>query len=319
MTVSKEASRVPRGTTARRWTRRRATHATTVLRRLRFGVLAMVAVTALLYLMVSAQAGRQITAAQHTEKAVHDLREARNEAARADEALKKAADTGQVALIGPGADFGNATARVNSLVTAATAGNADGRLGLMQIQFVQGQLATLVQQAETAARDFAVSREKGMENARKALTAPREPNPRTHQGIPYTGGLQASLADLQRQEQNALDRRRTSGWLDPALLWSLLVGPAAVMSVLVAATAYVVARHFRRYVSPWLPLSLLFTAGVGVATGVLCRSAANHPGGQTPFAAPVTTVGALLLLAGAAAAAYVAYQPRLAEYRFPHS
>lgn len=319
MTGGKEATRVRRGTTARRWTWRRAAHATTVLRRLRFGVLVMVAVTALLYLLVSAQAGRQITAAQHTVAAVDDLREARNEADRADEALEKAAGTGQVALIGTGADFDNATARVNSLVTSATGGNADGRQGLIQIQFVQGQLATSVQLAETAARDYAVSREKGLNNARKALTAPREPDSRTHHGIPYTGGLEASLADLQQQQQNALDRRRTSGWLDPALLWSLLVGPAAVMSVLVAATAYVVARHFRRYVSPWLPLSLLLTAGVGVTTAVLCRSAANHPGGQTLFAAPGTTVGALLLLAGAAVAAYVAYHPRLAEYRFPHS
>ncbi|MFI1537000.1 hypothetical protein [Streptomyces anandii] len=304
---------------SRRRDRLRGTHPTTVLRRLRAGVLAMVLATALLYLLVSAQAGRQITAAKRTDTAVRNLGDAREEAARATTALRNAAGTGEVALIGTGTEFANATARVNSLVTSATEGNADGQQGLIQIQFVQGQLTTSVQLADTAVRDYDRSGPAGLNAALQALTAPREQDRVTKRPIPYTGGLLNSLADLQQQQRDALGRQQNSNWLDPAHVWALLVGPAFVMLLCVLATADVVARSFRRYVSPRLLLALLATAAVGVTTSVLCRYAAGRLTGHTPFAAPWTTALALALLAAAGVLAWLAYRPRLAEYRFPRS
>ncbi|MFI1163704.1 hypothetical protein ACH4UM_08830 [Streptomyces sp. NPDC020801] len=306
--------------TAAGWPKRlRAVHPTTVLRWLRAGVLAMVLATALLYLLVSAQAGRQITAAKRTDTAIRNLDDARAEAAKANTALKNAAGTGEVALIGTGTEFANATARVNSLVTSATEGNADGRQGLIQIQFVQGQLTTCVQLANTAVRDYDRSGPAGLEAARQALTAPRQRDRETKDDIPYTGGLLTSLADLERQQRDALGRQQNSNWLDPAHVWSLLVGPTVLMLGCVLATASVVARHFRRYVSPRLLLALLITAAVGVTTSVLCRYAAGRLTGHTPFADPLTTALALVLLVAAGVLAWLGYRPRLAEYRFPRS
>ncbi|MFK4150205.1 hypothetical protein [Streptomyces sp. NPDC004065] len=304
---------------AARRARLRATHPTTVLRRLRACVLAMVLATALLYLLVSAQAGRQISAAGHTEAAVRDLHDARREAARANTALRDAAGTGQVPLIGTGTEFANSTARVNSLVTSATEGNADGRQGLIRIQFVQGQLTTCVQLADTAVRDYDRSGPAGLEAARQALTAPQEVDRATGLPIPYTGGLLTSLADLEHQQRQALARQQNSNWLDPAHVWSLLLGPTAVMLLCVLATADIVARHFRRYVGPHLLLALPATAAVGVTTSVLCRYAADRPGAHTLFAAPATTACALALLTAAGVLAWLGYRPRLAEYRFPRS
>ncbi|MDF3301967.1 hypothetical protein [Streptomyces tropicalis] len=311
------APRTVRDRLVRRVRRMRSAHATTVLRRLRAGVLAMVLATALLYLLVSAQAGRQIAAAKRTEAAVHDLGDARAEAAQANTALENAADTGEVALIGTGKEFANATARVNSLVTSAAQGNAEGQQGLMQIQFVQGQLTTSVQLADTAVRDYDRSGPAGLDAARLALTAARQSDRETGTAIPYTGGLMTSLADLQDQQRAALLRQQNSNWLDPAHVWALLVGPAFVMLLCVAASARVVARHFRRRVGPFLPGALLATAAVGATTAVLCRHAAEHPMSRTPFAAPATTAVALLLLTASGVLTWQAYRPRLAEYRFP--
>ncbi|WNM34427.1 hypothetical protein RKE30_30715 [Streptomyces sp. Li-HN-5-11] len=319
MSAAGSAERSLRVTAAGWRARLRATHPTTVLRWLRAGVLAMVLVTALLYLLVSAQAGRQIAAAKRTDAAIRDLHDAQGEAAKADEALVTATGTGEVALIGTGSEFANATARVYSLVTSATEGNADGQQGMIQIQFVQHQLTTYVQQANDAVRDYDRSGAAGLNAARQALTALPERDRETGEVIPYTGGLMASLADLEQQQRDALDRQRNSNWLDPAHVWSLLVGPTVVMLLCVLATGYVVARHFRRYLGPRLPLALLGTAAVGATTSVLCRYAAGRLTGSTPFAAPATTGIALAVLAAAGVLAWRGYRSRLVEYRFPRS
>lgn len=272
-------------------------------------MLAAVVVTALLYVVVSTQAGGQVAAAERTDTAIADIAEAREEAGRADRALADVSRTGAGHLIGTGAGFTNAVARVSSLLTSATAGNAAGQRGLNHIQFVQGQLTTCKQRADAAVRDGS-----GMDLARKELTRGRQTG-HAREAVPFTGGLMASLDDLKGIQERAVDRQRASRWLNPALFWPLLVGPPAVMLVLVAASGRIVARHFRQYPSPALALAWLATAAVGTVTGVLCsvdRSASAAP------PAPDETMAVVLpLLAAAGALAYLAYRPRLAEYRFP--
>ncbi|RXS84875.1 hypothetical protein EST92_09705 [Streptomyces sp. TM32] len=304
------------------WRQRlRTTHPTTVLRWLRAGVLSAVAVTALLYLVVTTQADRQIAAAQHTNEAIGFIKMAQNEARAADAALTSVFETGQVSLIGTGSAYSNHIARVYTNVTSAAEGNAAGKRGLTQIQFVQGQLTTCLRLADAAVRDYARTGQDGVRAAHNALTDVRQRDRGTQQPVPGTGGLTGSLDDLKATEQNALDEQRHSRWLAPAYLWPLLVGPAAVMLLLVLATGYVLARHFRRYIGLRLPLALLATTVVGIGTGTAVLSAldpqhlAEHPLVRTP----VTLTLALALLATAAALTYLAYRPRLAEYRFPRS
>ncbi|MFG2863808.1 hypothetical protein [Streptomyces sioyaensis] len=278
------------------------------------------AVTALLSFVVTTQADRQVAAAQHTNEAIGFLKAAHSEARVADTALTSVFKSGQVSLIGTGSAFSNHIARVYTNVTSAAEGNAAGRPGLTQIQFVQGQLTTCLRLADAAVRDYARTGRDGVRAAHNALTDDRQRD-RTRHPVPGTGGLTASLDDLKATEQNALDKQRHSRWLDAAYVWPLLVGPAAIMLLLVLATGYVLAQHFRRYIGLRLPLALLATTAVGIGTGTAVltdldpQHLAEHPLARTP----VTLTLALALLATAAALTYLAYRPRLAEYRFPRS
>ncbi|MET4920945.1 hypothetical protein P3L51_00925 [Streptomyces sp. PSRA5] len=290
-----------------------------MLRWLRTGVVATVAATALLYLVVSTEAEQQLAAALRTDVAIDNIDTARTRAMEADSALEVAFGNGQVSLIGTGTDFANHTASVYTHVTSAAAGNAAGARGRTQIQFIQGQLTTCLQLANTAVRDYARTGVTGMDAAQTALTAPRELDPVTHLPIAGTGGLVASLNDLRTTEEKAKAQQRDSLWLDPAYVYPLLVGPAAVMLLLVLATGYIVARHFRRHVSPLLLVALLATASAGVTTAVLSSVDAHHLAAHPLARHPLTLTLALASLATAAVLAYLAYSPRLAEYRFPRS
>ncbi|MBA2813026.1 hypothetical protein E0500_038350 [Streptomyces sp. KM273126] len=272
--------------------RLRVPHPVVVLRWLRAGVLGMVAVTALLYLVVANQAGEQIAAAERTNTAIRHIRDAHDQARKADEALDAASRTGAIDLIGTGADFANATARVSSHLTSATEGNAAGQRGLSHIQFVQGQLATCVQMANTA----------GVARARDALND--EPEKDGKNTVPFTGGLRQSLEDLEELEVEARHDQLRSGWRNPRLLWPLFIGPVTVLLLLVCATGYLVAHHFRRYPSPALVAALAVTASIGIT---MCTTD------------PPAMAIALPVLAAAGALAYLAYRPRLTEYRFPRS
>ncbi|WP_438490149.1 hypothetical protein [Streptomyces sp. S186] len=304
------------------WRQRlRTTHPTTLLRWLRAGVLAAVAVTALLHLVVTTQADRQTAAAQHTYEAIDFINTAHREARDADAALTSVFEADQVPLIGTGSAFSNHIARVYTNVTSATEGNAAGKPGLTQIQFVQGQLTTCLRLADAAVRDYARTGQYGVRAAHHALTDDRQRDRGTQRPIPGTGGLTASLDDLQATEQHALDEQRHSRWLNPAYVWPLVAGPAVIMLLLVLATSRILARHFRRYIGLRLPLALLATTAVGIGTGTSVLTGldqqrlAQHPLVRTP----VTLTLALAALATAAALTYLAYRPRLAEYRFPRS
>ncbi|MEE4545084.1 hypothetical protein V2S66_24340 [Streptomyces sp. V4-01] len=300
------------------YARLRATHPVRVLRWLRTGVLVLVAATALLYLTVSVQAGQELRAARRTEQAVADVNLAVTAAGNANAALIDAFAGGNVALIGTGTEFANATAEVYNHVTTAAAGNAAGRRGLAEIQFVQGQLTNCVQLAEISAGDFARDRgDREVAAAYDALNALQEVDPDTGASIPDTGGLISSLRDLANLETAARDAQLRSHWLDPAWSWSLLTGPAALMLLLVLATGWVLARHFRRHVDPLLLGALLATAAVGAAVAVLGGVDVHRQAGDPRAGHPLTMTLALCLLAAAGVCAYLAYRPRLAEYRFP--
>ncbi|MFD6027992.1 hypothetical protein [Streptomyces griseoluteus] len=271
-------------------------HTVVLLRWLRAGLLTMVAVTALLYLVVANGAEEQIAAADRTTTAIRHIGEAYDEAGAADTALKAVSRTGAIDLIGTSGDFANATARVSSHLTSATEGNAAGEQGLSHIQFVQGQLTTCVQSANTAVLDG----RPGLDRARDALDD--EPEYDGGDPVPFTGGLKQSLMDLKALEADARDRQGNSGWRDPALLRTLFLGPLAVMLLLAGVTGRLIVHRFRRHPGPALLLAPLVTASISVP---MCTM--NPP----------SVAIALPALAAAGALGYLAYRPRLAEYRFP--
>jgi hypothetical protein len=279
----------------------------------------MVAASALLYLLVATEADQHIAAARRTDRAVADIDKAHSAAQDADAGLLDAFNRDLVPLIGAGREFDNDTAGVNTDVTSATEGNAAGKRGRTQILFVQSQLITCQKMARDAVRDYPSDGKAAVAAAHDELTHQREKDPQTHRPIPDTGGLVASLEDLKNLEQEALDHQRHSRWLDPAFFWTLLIGPVIAMLLLAVATGYVVARHFRRHVSPRLGAALLITAAVGVTAGVLAGYDGRHLSSDPSAGHPVTMTLCLALLATAGVLAHLAYRPRLAEYRFPRS
>ncbi|WP_405585648.1 hypothetical protein [Streptomyces sp. NBC_01190] len=296
--------------------RLRTTHPVTVLRWLRGGVLAMVLGTALLYLLVSIQADHQIAAARRTAVAIADIESARLSADHARNELVDFAAIRQVGLTGPGAEFAIHTGRVSTDLTSAAQGNAAGRQGLTQILFVQGQLTSCTQSVYATA-GAAPDSTAGLAACQDALHRPREVF--DGRSVPGTGGIQASLEDLSNLERTALDHQRHSRWLDPALVRGVLLGPVLVMALLVTATGSVTRRHFRRYASRKLTAALSATAAVAVVTCLLSRYDERHLAAHPWAGHPVTLALALTLLTAAGALAYLAYLPRLAEYRFPRS
>ncbi|MCQ9135227.1 MULTISPECIES: hypothetical protein [Streptomyces] len=281
--------------------RPRPSHPVVVLRRLRAGVWGVLAATTLLCLVAEDRAADQIAAAARTERAVEDIDAAHAEALTATSALVQLSaikDPVSIALTGTGADFANAAARISSHLTSATEGNGAGSRGLSHIQFVQGQLATSVKSANAAVLD-------GAPAVRDVVLALREgPQPEGADPVRFTGGLQQSLLDLRDVESDARTVQLRSHWRDGRLLWPLFMTPLAVMLLLVWATGRVIARRFRRYPGPALVLALSATASVDVLMCVL---------------RPLDTAIALPVLAAAGALTYLAYRPRLAEYRFPRS
>ncbi|WP_406840655.1 hypothetical protein ACICHK_38835 [Streptomyces sp. AHU1] len=278
--------------------RSRAPHPVVVLRWLRASVLGTVALTALLYLVVANRGGEEIAAARRTTTAIQHIGAAYDEAGKANDALRAVSLSKAIDLTGTSNDFAAATARVTSHLTSAAEGNAAGRQGLSHIEFVQGQLTMCVQMANTAVLDGVP----GVTRARDALDDAPEYDGRAP--VPFTGGLRQSLRDLQELEVQARHDRLRSGWRDPALLRPLFLGPVAVMLLLVCATGYIVVHHFRRLPGPALVVALLATASIGVT---MCTTD------------PLAPAVALPVLAAAGALAYLAYRPRLAEYRFPRS
>jgi hypothetical protein len=285
--------------------RLRTVHPIHVLLWLRNGVLLFVAAAASLYLLVAIQAGGDIAAASHTQQSLTDIQHASAAAAKAQNELNRVYVNEDVTLVGTGSGFVDQIAEVNKDLTLAAEGNAAGPAGTAQIQYVQNQLVSYLQLTETAVLDDSLGAPLGQA------------------GMDYASGgeadVESAISNLAKTENSALGRQRIVWALAPGAFWWALLGPVIAMLLLVAVTAYVLARHFRRQLSPWLLGSLLLVTAAEVAAGFLNASDARNLSLDPWMSHPVTIALALLTFLAAAAMAYLAYHPRLSEYRFQPS
>ncbi|MEU6844257.1 hypothetical protein ABZ930_20550 [Streptomyces sp. NPDC046716] len=299
------------------WRALRTAHPVRLLRLLRAGMLVMVCATAVVYLVTATQGGQEVATVRQSRAAGVQLEDAREAVHSADVHLENATGTDQFELTGPGADFENTTARIGTLLTAAAQGNAAGATGRAQFQFVQWQLLVCRQLVNTAVTDFPHNGKPGVDSARATLTAARLKDPDTGREVPGTGGLLASIEDLQNLQNAGLARQHDAGWLDPVQLWSLSLAPSAVMLFLFGATARILVSHFRRPVGGYLVATLGVTVAVtAVSVGLTMADEARltaHP----VAGHPAVMAFVLLALVVAGVLNHLAYRPRLAEYRYP--
>jgi hypothetical protein len=301
---------------AGRYRQLRTAHPVRVLRWLRNGMLLGVAAAALLYVWVAIQAGHDIDAARRTEQGIGYIGQAVMAVQTAGTALSHTSATEDVTLTGTGKGYVTQVNQVAKYLALVAADNAAGTEGTSQLQFVQGQFGEWLALSETAIRDYSAGGYLGPAGELVASGGHGEPGGQ--------GDLLSALGDLKTIEHNAFDAQRRAWPLDPGTFWWVLLGPVIGLLLLAAATAHVLARHFRRQAGPWLWGSLLITAATMIVVGLLNwndkrQLAANQRAGHpvTQWAGhPVTLTGALLLLLVAAVLAYLAYRPRLAEYQF---
>lgn len=304
--------------TTRAYRRLRSSHQVRVLRWLRNGMLLAVAATLLLYLGVVNDAHRRIDTARQTEQAIMDISNAYKASSAANTALSQAFEVGDPTLSNTGSTFASDTSQATAYIVAASGGNAAGPSGEQQLQFIQGQLGTCISLADTAVLEYGSLNREAAQAASSCLIDPDQ-QPVNGAEVTDTGGLTAALADLELREDGALAGQRASFWLHPgAFLWLLLL-PSFAMLALLIATGYVLARYFRRLVSPLLAGALLVTASVAVAVGAFSASDDAHLSAD-PWAPHLATeLCVLVLLAAALVLTYFGYRSRLAEYRFQAS
>jgi hypothetical protein len=291
--------------TADRQSRLRSAHPVHVLRWFRNGMLLCVAAAALLYLWVAIQAGSDIAVAQRTQQANKDLGAASSAVKAAGSALDHAFSREDPTLVGTGSGFANDITQVNKELTLAAESNAASTVVTSDIQYVENQLTAYLQLSETAVSDY----EQGPALGRA--------------GQGYASGaetaVQLAITKLTGDEKTALSAQRAAWVLHPATFWWALLGPVIGFLLLVAATARVLARHFRRHVSPYLWGALLMVVATTVTVGLLNAGDAQSLAPAPRAGHPVTMAVTLLLLLAAAALAQLAYHPRLAQYRFRSS
>lgn len=290
---------------ADRYRRFRSPHPVHVLRWLRNGMLLSLAAAALLYLWVVMQAGGDITAAQRTQQAVMDLNNASIAVTAAESELNYTFSHEDVTLVGTGSAFVNQITTVNKFLTLAAEDNAAGAEGKSEIQLVENQLTSYLQQSETAVSD----------NSNGPLLSKA--------GQSYAdsaaGDLTSAIGMLSDAEKAALSGQRATWALRPEKFSWALLGPVVGMLALFVGTVNLLARHFRRTVSPLLWGALAITT-LTMATVEAFNATDAQSLAATPWAgSPVTIAAVLLLLLTAAVLAARAYQPRLAEYWFEPS
>lgn len=295
--------------------RLRASHPVRVLRWLRNLMLVCVAGTLLLCLEAALVAHHRISSAGQTRQAIADIGLAYSAAESAGAELGATFRQGDPTLTGAGSDFAIFATQANDFITeAARESDALGASGDQELEFVQGQLATCRNLADTAVLEYGKLNASAVEPALSCLTDPDQlvgGDP-----VPDTGGLAAALQDLQTLEQQTLDAQRTSFWLHPLRYVWLLLAPSIALLCLLIATDCIVARHFRRTISPLLPAAVAATAADAVLVGILgARDDAVLS--TNPWAAhPVTLTCEGALLVGAGVLIHLGYRLRLAEYRF---
>jgi hypothetical protein len=305
MTGRVAAPHPARRTLAGRYRQLRTAHPVRVLRWLRNGMLLAVAAAALLYVWVAVQAGHDISAARRTLQGTKYIEKAVSAAQAGETALSHTSATEDVTLTGAGGNYVTQVNQVGKYLTLVAADNAAGTEGTSQIQFVQGQLGTYQTMSGTAIEDYGARGDLGPAGESYARDANVD--------------LVSALRRLKRIEQAAYGAQLGAWALDPATFWWVLLAPVIGVLLLAGATAYVLARHFRRHAGPWLWGSLLITAATMITVGFLNWSDEQELAASRWAGHPVTLALALLLLLAAAVLAHRAYRPRLAEYRFKPS
>jgi hypothetical protein len=290
---------------APRYRRLRATHPVYVLAWLRNGVLLGIAGAALLYLLVAVQASSDIATSIRTTQAMADIGKASAAVTSAGIALNGTLTTEDVQLTGTGSGYLDYISDVTRDLALAAENNGAGTAGTVQIQIVQGQLEPYLQQSETAASDAELRGPLATAGEKYASTG--------------EGDLTTALGILKCTEQTALNEQRDEWPVDPAAFWWALLGPLIVVLILAEATARLMARHFRRHVSPWLWGSLLLATATAVTAGFLNLDDERTHSGDPLAGHPVTLICALLLFLTAGVMAHLAYRRRLADYRFRSS
>lgn len=283
----------------------RTAHPVRVLRWLRNGMLLTVAVAALLYVWVAVQAGNDINAARRTTQGITNIEQASRSVQTAGTALRRAFETEDPTLTGIGNGYITAATQVHKYLILAAEDNAAGTEGTSELQFAQVQLETYLEQSANAVRDYVIGPRLGLADLTYAESGGSD--------------LVSALNNLEGTERAALHAQRNAWPLDPGTFWWVLLGPVIAMLLLAGATAHVLARHFRRHVSPWLPGSLLATAATMITVGFFNWNDEQELARDQWAGHPVTLAAALLVLLAAAVLADRAYRPRLAEYRFKPS
>lgn len=295
--------------------RLRSSHPVRVLRWLRNLMLVCVLSTLLLCVEAALVAHHRISSASQTQQAIADIGLAYAATETAGSELGATFRQGDPTLTGAGSAFAIDATQANDFITeAARESEALGAPGDQELEFVQGQLATCRNLADTAVLEYGKLNASAVDPALSCLTDPDQQV--GGRPVPDTGGLTAALRDLQALEQQTLDAQRTSFWLHPLrYVWLLLVPSIALLGLLIAAD-YIVARYFRRTISPLLPLAVAATAVDAVLVGIL---GARDDGvlSTDPWSAhPVTVACECVLLVGAGVLIHLGYRLRLAEYRF---
>jgi hypothetical protein len=281
---------------------RPAVHPVDVLRWLRNGILLCAAASAAMYVWVAIQAGSDIAAAQQTRQAITDLRAASSAVRDANGALGHAFSHEDPSLVGTGSEFAGDIAQVNKELTLAAESNAASLAVTSDIQYVENQLTSYLQLSEAAVSDYEQGPALGRAGQGYASAA--------------EAPVQSAISKLTGGENAALSAQAGAWVLRPATFWAALLAPVIGFLLLIAATAVVLARHFRRHGSPCLWGALLIVAATTVTAGCLNAGDVRNPALVPKAGQPVTMAIVLLLLLAAAALAQLAYHPRLAQYRF---
>jgi hypothetical protein len=273
----------------------RATHPATVLRWLRNGVLLGVAAAALLYLWVALQARHDIAAVIQARQAAYFVTKASGYAKVAQTELAYSLDQGEVTVTDYIPNTILASLELTHIENSAAIPN-----GTSDVQNISAQLEIYLAVSETAAIDY----RPGTSQIPAGIAAAQEDE------------IQSGFSILNGEETEALHAQRAAWTLSPGTFWWALLGPVIGMALLVAATARVLARHFRRHVSPWLWGSLALTAATAFTVGFFNVSDEQSLSADPWAGHPATISIALLLYLTAGVLTYTAYRPRLAEYQF---
>lgn len=295
----------------------RASHPVRILRIMRNLMLAAVVSTLLLCLGTAVEAHHRISAAIQTQQAMKFIGEAQTAVQHANDKLYAAFHRGDPSLTGTGMAFGNDTAgAAQDLDDAVRDSDAAGVRGEQELSFVQGQLKVCEDLAADAVLEYATLRDASVVSSATGCLTDADQTTASGAGLPDTGGLTAALSDLEHLEEQTLSAQHTSFWLHPLRLVWLLLAPAIVMLALLIGTACLLARYFRRLVSPLLLAAVADTVVVAVILSALSAGDDGNLAANPLAAHPITMAIEGALLIGALVLIYFGYRPRLAEYRF---